>query len=143
MKIIPAKSNTVLQTVVPTPPMTSQQLADSMEEYNRLKYKLVVFTIIAGVVITLVVWINYGWHISLSYGVGALVGLVYFRMLTKSVDKLGGESNRLGFARLGLFVLLMAIAAKSDQLEILPAFLGFMTYKAAVLAIIAQDLSRT
>jgi ATP synthase protein I len=40
-------------------------------------------------------------------------------------------------------VLLIAIAAKSDQLEILPAFLGFMTYKVAVLVIVAQDLSKT
>lgn len=143
MKIIPAKSNIASQAVVETPTMTSQQLADSMEEYNRLKFKLLAFTMAAGVIITLIVWVYYGWQISLSYGVGALVGLVYFRMLTKSVDSLGGESNRLGFARLGLFVLLMAIAAKSDQIEILPAFLGFMTYKAAILAIIAQDLSRT
>ncbi len=112
-----------------------------MEEYDRLKYKLLVLTIAAGFVIGLVVLVVYGWNIALSYAVGALVGTIYFRMLTKGVDRLGGESNRLGFSRLGLFILLIAIAAKSDQLHILPAFLGFMTYKVAVLAILAQDLS--
>lgn len=122
---------------------SSTSVSDGMEEYNRLKSKLLVLTIASGVVIGLAVWFWYGWKIALSYGVGALVGSVYFRMLTKSVDRLGGESNRLGFARLGLFVLLMAIAAKSDQLEILPAFLGFMTYKVAVLVIVAQDLSKS
>ncbi|NUN65306.1 ATP synthase subunit I [Pseudanabaena biceps] len=139
MKIIPAKNSTPPQTVVNIP---STSTIDSMEDYNRLKFKLLVFTIAAGVLIGIVVWSYYGWKISLSYGVGALVGTLYFRMLTKSVDALGVESNRLGFARLGLFVLLMAIAAKSDQLEILPAFFGFLTYKVAVLAIIAQDLSK-
>ncbi len=140
MKIIPAKNSTVSQTVVTNP---STSVDDGMDEYNRLKSKLLLLTLAVGAIIGLAVWFWYGWKIFLSYAVGALVGTVYFRMLTKSVDRLGGESNRLGFSRLGLFVLLMAIAAKSDQLEILPAFFGFMTYKVAVLVIIAQDLSKS
>ncbi len=121
----------------------STSVDDGMEEYNRLKFKLLAITIASGIIIGLAVWAWYGWNIALSYFVGALVGTAYFRMLTKGVDRLGTESNRLGFSRLGLFVLLIAIAAKSDQLEILPAFLGFMTYKVAVLVIVAQDLSKT
>lgn len=113
-----------------------------MEEYNRLKLRLILITLASGVIIGLAVGAWYGWNIALSYAVGALVGTVYFRMLAKSVDRLGSESNRLGFSRLGLFVLLIVVAAKSDQLEILPAFLGFMTYKVAVLVIVAQDLSQ-
>jgi ATP synthase protein I len=138
VKIIPAKSSTATQTVVES---SSTSVNDGMEEYKRLKFKLLILTLTCGIVIGLAVWAWYGWNIALSYAVGALVGTVYFRMLTKSVDRLGGESNRLGFSRLGLFVILIAIAAKSDQLEILPAFLGFMTYKVAVLVILAQDLT--
>ena len=140
MKIIPAKNSTATQTVVET---SSTSVDDGMEEYNRLKFKLLAITIASGIIIGLAVWSWYGWNIALSYFVGALVGTAYFRMLTKGVDRLGTESNRLGFSRLGLFVLLIAIAAKSDQLEILPAFLGFMTYKVAVLVIVAQDLSKS
>ena len=138
MKIIPAKNSTATQTVVEN---SSTLVSDGMEEYDRLKHKLLFLTIASGFVIGPVVWFVYGWSIALSYAIGALVGTIYFRMLTKGVDRLGGESNRLGFSRIGLFVLLIAIAAKSDQLHILPAFLGFMTYKVAVLAILAQDLS--
>ena len=116
--------------------------SDGMEEYDRLKFKLLVLTLVSGAIIGSAVWFWYGWKIALSYAVGSLVGTIYFRMLTKSVDRLGGESNRLGLSRLGLFVLLIAIAAKSEYLEILPAFLGFMTYKVAVLVIVAQDLSK-
>jgi ATP synthase protein I len=140
VKIIPAKNSTATQTVVET---SSTSVDDGMEEYNRLKFKLLAITIASGIIIGLAVWVWYGWNIALSYFVGALVGTAYFRMLTKGVDRLGTESNRLGFSRLGLFVLLIAIAAKSDQLEILPAFLGFMTYKVAVLVIVAQDLSKS
>ncbi len=140
MKIIPAKNSTANQTIVET---LSTSVDDGMEDYNRLKFRLLAITIASGIIIGLAVWSWYGWNIALSYFVGALVGTAYFRMLTKGVDRLGTESNRLGFTRLGLFVLLIAIAAKSDQLEILPAFLGFMTYKVAVLVIVAQDLSKT
>jgi ATP synthase protein I len=140
VKIIPAKNSAATQMVVET---SSTSVDDGMEEYNRLKFKLLAITIASGIIIGLAVWAWYGWNIALSYFVGALVGTAYFRMLTKGVDRLGTESNRLGFSRLGLFVLLIAIAAKSDQLEILPAFLGFMTYKVAVLVIVAQDLSKT
>jgi ATP synthase protein I len=139
VKIIPAKSSAAPQAIVES---SSTSVDDGMEEYNRLKFKLLVLTLASGVFIGLAVWLSYGWKIALSYALGALVGSVYFRMLTKSVDQLGTKSNRLGFSRLGLFVLLIAIAAKSDQLEVLPAFLGFMTYKVAVLVIVAQDLSK-
>jgi ATP synthase protein I len=140
VKIIPAKNSTATQTFVET---SSTSGDDGMEDYNRLKFRLLSITIASGIIIGLAVWAWYGWNIALSYFVGALVGTAYFRMLTKGVDRLGTESNRLGFSRLGLFVLLIAIAAKSDQLEILPAFLGFMTYKVAVLVIVAQDLSKS
>ena len=140
MKIIPAKNSAATKTVVET---SSTSVDDGMEEYNRLKFKLLAITIASGIIIGLAVWAWYGWNIALSYFVGALVGTAYFRMLTKGVDRLGTQSNRLGFSRLGLFVLLIAIAAKSDQLEVLPAFLGFMTYKVAVLVIVAQDLSKS
>jgi ATP synthase protein I len=140
VKIIPAKNSPPTQAVVET--SSTSLVDDGMEDYNRLKSKLLAITIASGIIIGLAVFVRYGWNIALSYFVGALVGTAYFRMLTKGVDRLGNESNRLGFSRLGLFVLLIAIAAKSDQLEILPAFLGFMTYKVAVLVIIAQDLTR-
>jgi ATP synthase protein I len=140
VKIIPAKGSTVPQPVVKS---SSTSVADAMEEYSRLKFRLLILTLASGVIIGLCVWAWYGWKIALSYSVGALIGSIYFRMLTKSVDRLGGESNRLGFSRLGLFVILIVIAAKSDQLEILPAFFGFMTYKVAVLVTLAQDLSKS
>ncbi len=120
---------------------SSASVSDGMEEYNRLKLRLLVLTLASGLVIGLVVLVVYGWNIALSYFVGALVGAVYLRMLAKGVDRLGNKSKSLGYARFGLFVILIVIAAKSSQLQVLPAFLGFMTYKIAVIATLAQDLT--
>lgn len=116
-------------------------VSDDMEEYNRLKLKLLMLTLAAGGIIALVVWGWYGWKIALSYLLGSLVGAVYLRMLAKGVDRLGNKSKSLGYARFGVFVILIAIAGKSEQLQVLPAFLGFMTYKIAVIAVLAQDLT--
>jgi ATP synthase protein I len=138
VKIIPAKNSTAQQVVAET---SSTSASDDMEEYNRLKLKLLVLTLVSGVIIALVVWVWYGWKIALSYLVGALVGVVYLRMLAKGVDRLGNKSKSLGYARFGVFAILIAIAAKSEQLQVLPAFFGFMTYKIAVIAVLAQDLT--
>ena len=139
MKIIPAKNSTASPTVVET---SSVSAIDSLEEYRQLKNKLLVLTLTSGLIIGLVVWCVYGQKIALSYFIGALFGAIYLRMLSKGVDRLGKQSKRIGYARFAVFVILIAIAAKSDQLQVLPAFLGFMTYKIAVIAILAQDLNK-
>ena len=138
MKIIPAKNSTASQAIVD---VSSPSDSGGMDEYNRLKFKLLMLTLTSGLVIGLIVLCVYGWNIALSYFVGAVVGAIYLRMLSKGVDRLGKQSKRLGYARFGVFVILIAIAAKSEQLQVLPAFFGFMTYKLAVLAILAQDLT--
>jgi ATP synthase protein I len=138
VKIIPAKNSTASQTVAEN---SSVSVIDALEDYNRLKKKLLVLTLASGLIIGLVVWCVYGQKIALSYFIGALFGAIYLRMLAKGVDRLGKQSKRLGYARFGVFVILIAIAAKSEQLQVLPAFFGFMTYKIAVIAILAQDLT--
>jgi ATP synthase protein I len=138
VKIIPAKNSAARQMVAEN---SFTSVSDDMEEYNRLKLKLLMLTLAAGAIISLVVWGWYGWKIALSYLLGALVGAVYLRMLAKGVDRLGNKSKSLGYARFGVFVILIAIAGKSEQLQVLPAFLGFMTYKIAVIAVLAQDLT--
>jgi len=120
---------------------SSTPVSGDMEEYNHLKLKLLMLTLASGAFIGLVVWGIYGWKIALSYLVGALVGAIYLRMLSKGVDRLGSKSKSLGYARFAVFVILIAIAAKSEQLQVLPAFFGFMTYKIAVIAVMAQDLT--
>ncbi|MBC8123661.1 MAG: ATP synthase subunit I [Gemmatimonadaceae bacterium] len=107
---------------------------DSLAEYAALKRRLYITTLaIAGVVFTTVA-IAYPINIALSYLLGMAGGLLYFRLLARSVDRIGpGQGNPSSLARLGVFVAVMLIAAKLETLEFIPTFLGFLTFKAAIL----------
>jgi ATP synthase protein I len=104
-----------------------------MGEYRQLKQELYLITLATTVVAFVTVVCVYGWRIALSYLLGAVAGVVYLRLLAKDVDSIGNESSKLSLNRLALFVGLMLVAAKWHQLQILPVFLGFLTYKAALL----------
>lgn len=115
--------------------------ASSMEEYDNLKLRLLLTTLaLAGIIFGLVWWF-YGHITALNYLLGACVGVVYLRMLAKSVDRLGNQTMRLGYSRLAVFVGLMIIASRWEDLRVLPVFLGFLTYKAAILIYMAQELA--
>lgn len=59
--------------------------------------------------------------------------MMYLRMLAKDVEKLSYENTSSNYGRLALFAGLIIVAAQWDQLKIFPLFLGFLTYKAAIL----------
>jgi ATP synthase protein I len=113
---------------------------DSMGEYQQLKRELYLITLAITIVAFVTVVVVYGWKISFSYLLGAVAGVVYLRLLAKDVDRIGNESVKLSPNRLALFVVLMLVAAKWHQLQILPVFLGFLTYKAALLIYIFRTI---
>ena len=65
--------------------------------------------------------------------VGSCAGLLYLRLLARSVARLGGGSRQVGRFQIVVPVLLVVAAAKLPQLELLPAFLGFLLYKPALI----------
>ncbi|MEE3715157.1 ATP synthase subunit I [Tumidithrix elongata RA019] len=139
MKIIPANGR---EPSEPATASSSVSSIDSMEEYEQLKLKLFILTIGFSAFISLVIGVVYGWNVSLNYLLGACTGVVYLRMLARGVDRLDPQNRRLGYTRFAVFVILIVIASRLKQLQILPAFLGFITYKASLLVILAQDLTR-
>ncbi|MEM8613641.1 MAG: ATP synthase subunit I [Cyanobacteria bacterium P01_H01_bin.105] len=106
----------------------------AMGEYFRLQQNLLLTTLGFTAFIFVSVWLAYSLHIALNYLIGACVGVVYLRMLAKSVAELGRERSKLGSGRLAIFIGLIVFATQYQQLEIVPAFLGFLTYKAALIA---------
>ena len=105
----------------------------SMQEFYKLYQELLVITLALTGVIFIAVWIFYSLNIALNYLIGGCAGLVYLRMLAKDVERLGREKQKLSNTRLALIVLLILLAGKWNQLEILPIFLGFLTYKATLI----------
>ena len=114
---------------------------DSMGEYQQLKQELYLITIgITAVVIAAVTYF-YDLRVAFNYLLGAAAGVVYLRMLAKDVDRIGNESVKLSLDRQALVVVLMLVAAKWHQLQILPVFLGFLTYKAALIVYLVRTIS--
>ncbi|MEB3209959.1 MAG: ATP synthase subunit I [Leptolyngbyaceae bacterium] len=105
----------------------------SMGEYFRLQWELVAITAVLTIVIFVFTYVFYTFNTALNYLIGALAGILYLRLLAKHVEQLGRERRKLGQTRLATFVVLILVASQLDQLEILPIFLGFLTYKASLI----------
>lgn len=111
---------------------------DSMEEYYQLQQDLLKVTLVLTGVIFVSVWIFYSLNIALNYLIGACTGVVYLRLLARNVARLGRSQSKVGSSRLALIAGVIIVASRLDQLLILPIFLGFMTYKAAVIFYMLQ-----
>lgn len=121
------------------PPQTDS----SMQEYQKLKQGLLVVTLVFTGIIFVSVWFFYTLNIALNYLIGACTGMVYLRMLAKDVEQLGRQKNGLSKARFALFIGLIVVASRWQQLQILPIFLGFLTYKATLIVYMVQSFMPT
>ncbi|MFO7630570.1 MAG: hypothetical protein R6W06_13880 [Prochlorococcaceae cyanobacterium] len=74
--------------------------------------------------------------------VGAVAGLLYLRLLARSVTRLGGQARSVEKTQLLVPIVLVLAASKLPQLEILPVFLGFLLYKPAVILQAVLDFPR-
>lgn len=106
---------------------------ESMQEYYNLQKELFVVTLTTTAIIFVSVWISYNLNTALNYLLGACTGVVYLRMLAKNVEQLGQQNRRLSKSRFALFIGLIILATQLSQLQVLPIFLGFLTYKVALL----------
>ncbi len=116
----------------PLPPASET----SMQDYDRLQQNLLLLTLAFTGVIFFMVWGTYSLNIALNYLVGAITGIVYFRMLAKSVSGIGREKSSTSSGRLAIFIGVMVVSTKWQQLSVLPVFLGFLTYKAALITFV-------
>jgi ATP synthase protein I len=113
---------------------------NSMDEYQQLKLELYLITVGITIVAFIAVATTYGLRIALNYLLGAVAGVVYLRLLARDVDRIGNGNIRLSPNRLAMFVVLIIVAAKWHQLQVLPVFLGFLTYKAAILIYLLRTI---
>ena len=109
-----------------------------MQEYYQLKRTLLLVTLAITGIVFICVWFFYSLDIALNYLIGACTGMVYLRMLAKDVERLALERKSLSKARFAVFIGLIIVATQWHKLQILPIFLGFLTYKATLLVYMVQ-----
>lgn len=114
---------------------------DSMQEYYQLQQNLLRDTLILTGIIFGSVWIFYSLNIALNYVIGACTGVVYLKMLARNVEQLGRQRKQVGKTQLVGLVVVIVLASQIDQLKIVPIFLGFLTYKAAIIVYMFRTLS--
>ena len=112
-----------------------------MVEFFHLRQRVLRLTLIITIgagLLTVLVW---DLQTCLSLLAGAAAGILYLLLLSRSVERLGKRSNSLGKAHLAVPLLLFILALRLQGLNLLPAFLGFLLYKPAILLIAFGDLT--
>lgn len=106
---------------------------NGMDGYFRLQRRLLLATLLLSAVVVAVTAIAGSLATAFSLLVGAMAGLLYLWLLSRSVTRLGDNSRRLSRAQLLVPVALVLLSSRLPQLSILPALLGFLLYKPAVI----------
>ncbi len=106
---------------------------NGMESFARLQVRLMLATVIVSVVAILFAAFYFDLFVARSLLVGAVAGLFYLRLLARSVARLGGGSRQVGRFQLVVPIVLIVSAARFPQLDLLPAFVGFLLYKPAMI----------
>ncbi len=137
-----SESQELTDVTVEVSPADSPESApsNSMQDYYNLQKEMFTATLVVAGIIFISVWIFYSLNTALNYLIGASTGVVYLRMLAKDVEQLGKEKERLSQNRFALFIGLIIVATQWEQLQILPIFLGFLTYKASLIYIMVQTV---
>jgi ATP synthase protein I len=106
---------------------------NGMDAYRRLQRRLIMATLMATALAVPLCWVFFDRATAASLLVGAVAGLLYLSLLARSVSRLGAESRSVSKVQLLVPVVLVLSAARIPALQMLPALVGFLLYKPALI----------
>ena len=101
----------------------------SSQEYMQLQQRMFLTTSVLAAFLVLLTAFFFDLKTSISVLIGALSGILYLRLLARSIGKLGIKSKSVGKIQLLVPVVLVLAVSRLPGLELLPALLGFLIYK--------------
>ena len=103
------------------------------DEYLELQFQVFRLTFLLTIFFVGIAGFFWGFQVSASLFIGALSGIFYFRLLARGVGRLGTSSKIVGKVQLLVPVLLVLVSSRFPQLDLIPALLGFLLYKPALI----------
>lgn len=113
--------------------IASTTVDNGMDQFHRLRSRLLLATIAATAAAVPLCWLLFDVTAAISLLVGALAGILYMVLLARSVARLGGGRRSIGKIQLLVPVVLVLASTRLPQLELVPALVGFLLYKPALL----------
>jgi len=103
------------------------------DEYVQLQRHVYLTTLLITILLVSIASFFFDLQTSISLLIGGLSGVLYFRLLARSIGKLGNSSKGVGKIQLIVPVLLVLVGSKLPQIELLPSLLGFLLYKPSLM----------
>jgi len=119
-------------------PLLEIDLSDSSsevksDEYLELQFRVFRLAFLLTIVSVGIAGFFWGIQAGASMFIGALSGIFYFRLLARGIGRLGTSSKIVGKVQLLVPVLLVLVSSRFPQLDLIPALLGFLLYKPALI----------
>ncbi len=108
------------------------QFLEVSDDFFSLQLALYCLTLFLSIVITIVSSIFINFSFGLSVFIGSIIGILYLRLLAKSIGNLGKTSSGISKVQLLLPVCLFIFASRNELIEILPSIIGFFLFKPAM-----------
>jgi len=103
------------------------------DEYLELQFRVLRLTLFLTIFSVGIAGFFWGIQASASNLIGALSGIFYFRLLARGVGRLGTSAKIVGKIQLLVPVILVLGSSRFPQLDLIPALLGFLLYKPALI----------
>ena len=104
-----------------------------LDDFIRLQNRLLLATLLLSLVAAGITLVIFGVSSAASLSIGAVCGLLYLRLLARSVARLGNGSKSLSRMQIVVPAVLVVACTRIPALELLPALAGFVLYKPALL----------